>query len=151
MTVNISGANVVFDGGNPRIWTATAKANMSAGTLVRVDGATGVVTYNPEGFRPSDLVVAPIANSKQCNGITIHDVTSGAKVSIAQRGAWLMRTNAVVSGGDLVMAVSGTNQAVKTWGIGSATVSDINAAPIGRALGNSASGTNLYNLISLNI
>jgi len=148
MTVNISGANVIFDGGNPRTWTATSNTDMDAGTIVRVNMDTDIVGATPDTFQMSEFEVEPVSNGEYCNGITTQDVTSGNLVTVAQRGSWLMRAGESINGGALVGITSGTNQYIvnaKTSGTGFVH------APIGRAQSNAASGTNKYGLVSLNI
>jgi len=148
MTVNISGANVIFDGGNPRTWTASAKADMDAGTIVRVNMGTDVVGATPDTFQMSEFEVEPVSDGEYCNGIITQDVTSGNLVTVAQRGSWLMRAGEAMDGGALVGIVSGTNQYIvsaETSGTGFVH------APIGRLQSDAASGTNKYGLVSLNI
>ena len=152
---NSLGAVVVFDGGNPRTFTGRVKSNVLAGQLVRVDTATGVVGSGADTFETNDLLVQPIADSLRVNGIALKTVSSGTDnyVPVARRGDYLMRTSAVISGGALIGAVSGTLQSVANAAIvsGGGGVYNFSVAPIGRAMANSASGTAEYNLVSLNL
>ena len=160
VTASPSGAQVVFDGENPRSFTGVATANLLPGMLVVSNAATtaqavGSVVSTFDGS--TDIELLPIKDSEHINGICLQTVTSGtnALVPVATRGTYILRAAGVVSGGQTITGVSGTSQGVKgqVITVTSGTVSSTGTADIalGRALTNSASGTNLYVLASLNL
>jgi len=163
MTASPSGAQVIGDGGNPRIFTGVATGSVLAGMLVVSNAATtaqkvGSVTST---YAPADIEILPVKDSRHCNGIAVQTVTSGTTkyVPIATRGTYLLRAAGVISGGQTLIAVSGTAQGVAgvdpTITVTSGTVSSTGTYPaeahIGRAKTNSASGTNLYVLADVNL
>lgn len=160
--VNPLGAIVVFDGEVPRTFTATAAATISGGQLVVCNGTANTVGSGIDTYVTTDISATQIGISDLCNGIAINNASSGTNslVTIATRGAYLMRCGGIVSGGQTVYAVSGTIQHVAPIPIsGTGTSGTLTqykeaipyAQPIGRAITPSASGTNLYALISLNV
>ncbi len=149
--VNPLGAVVIFDGEVPRTFTAKARQTISGGQLVVSSGAANVVGSGANTFDTSDIVVDLLHDTNYCNGIALHNADSGANVTIATRGAYLMRSAGVISGGQSIIPISGTLQGVGAAYIGSATAGGYFGTTIGRAITASASGTSLYSLVSLNI
>jgi hypothetical protein len=149
--VNPLGAVVVFDGEVPRTFTAKARQAISGGQLVVVSGAANAVGSGASSYDSSDISVALIANSNLCNGIALNNAESGAWITVATRGAYLVRSAAVISGGAQVIPVSGTTQGVGLLGAVGSPDYALTGTPIGRALTASASGTSLYALVSLNV
>jgi hypothetical protein len=148
---NPLGAVCVFDGDSPRTFTGKARTTISGGNLVVVSGAANGIGSGADTFATSDIVVDLLANSDTCNGIALHNAASGANVTVATRGSYIVRCGGVVSGGNLVIPVSGTTQCVALYGhVGSPNYA-LTGTPIGRAQIASASGTALYTLVSLNV
>lgn len=163
MRASPSGAQILGDGGNPRIFTAVATQDIQAGTLVVSNAATtaqavGSTTGN---YAPTDIEALLIKDSVHCNGIALATVSSGTAnyVPIATRGTYIFRTAGIISGGQAIVPYSGTAQAVKgldntitvTSGTVSSTGTIAGETVIGRSKTNSASGTNLYILADLNL
>ena len=149
--VNPLGAVVIFDGEVPRTFTALARTNISGGQLVTSSGAANSVGSGASSYASSDIVVDLLQDSNTCVGIAIQNASSGAYVTVAQRGAYLMRAAGVISGGVQVIPVSGTTAGVALLGAVGSPNYALTGTPIGRALTASASGTDLYCLVSLNI
>ncbi len=93
MAVNPLGYQNVTDGGTPRIITGYAKEVISGGQLVGASGAAGVVSSGASSFAPSDIEVFPTDGSANFVGVALHDVASGAALSIATRGTFLLQVN----------------------------------------------------------
>lgn len=159
VTASPSGAQVLFDGENPRSFTGVATADLLAGMLVVSNAATTAQKVGSvvSTFSPTDIELLPIKDSEHINGLSLNTVSSGTTNydSVATRGTYILRAAGVVSGGQSITGVSGTIQGVKgaVVTVTSGTVSSTGTADavIGRALTNSASGTNLYVLATLNV
>ena len=136
---NPVGAEVLFDGGVPRILSGKARTNISGGVLVFSSGATGVVSSGADSFVTSDLTFAIDASGAQFTGIALQDTGSNQYVSVARRGDFLLTCNGNINAGTLV-ACDGSN-AVLACGSEEAT------KVIGRAVSSGASGG--YALVSL--
>jgi hypothetical protein len=148
---NTLGAVVVFDGENPRIYTAKARTNISGGQFVAFSGAANSVGSGASSYTSDDVVVDLIRDSNHCNGIAINNAGSNSYVSILRTGTLLLRSSAVISGGQMVIPVSGTLQSVGLFGqVGSPDYA-LTGTPIGRNLISTASGTSLYTLVSINL
>jgi hypothetical protein len=147
---NTLGAQVVFDGEVPRTFTATAREVISGGFLVQISGATGDVGSQISSYTNNDLKVIGAQDVKLCNGIALNNAASGVLVTVARRGDYLMNAGAVVSGGALVghNASGGVGNILNA---GSVPVTTMGNTPIGRAVTTSASGTDNYALVSLNL
>jgi len=96
MAVNPLGYQNLTDGGTPRIITGYAKAAVSGGQLLGASGAAGVVTSGAASFATTDIEVyhlvdlaagVPAANFV---GVALHNAASGAPVSFATRGSFLL-------------------------------------------------------------
>jgi len=150
--VNPLGAIVVFDGEVPRTFTATAAADISGGQLVVCNGTANTVGSSIATYVATDISATPIVSQELCNGIALNNASSGTNslVTIAQRGSYLMRCGGIISGGQNVLGVSGTNQWLIPNLISGTSNTNIGTI-IGRAMTPSASGTNLYSLVSLNL
>lgn len=160
-TASPSGAQVIGDGENPRIFTGVANEDIIAGGLVVSNPSTtaqavGSVTST---FAPTDIELIYCKDSLHCNGIALATVSSGtsAYIPVATRGTYILRAGGIISGGQSIVPISGTTQCVggvQTISVTSGTVSStgtVSTSVIGRALTNSASGTNLYVLANLNL
>ena len=149
--VNPLGAVVVFDGEVPRTFTAKAKTAISGGQLVVSSGAANAVGSGASSYVVGDIEVDIVADSDHCNGIALNNAASGALVTVATRGAFLVRSAGIISGGQLVIPVSGTTAGVAAFAqVGSPNYA-LTGTPIGRNLIPTASGTALYTLVSLNV
>lgn len=153
---NPLGAVCIFDGENPRTFTAKAREVISGGNFVYISGAattTGVVGSQASSFTVDDLKACKCNTFGRCNGIALNNAGSDEYVTIATRGAYLVKSAGAVSGGGLVGLASGTastvgNDAVVPIGYGVDTGSVI-AAYIGRAI--TEAGSESYCLVSLNL
>ena len=148
---NPLGTVIVGDGDTPRTYTALARTNISGGQFVVFSGAANVVGSQASSFQPSDIIVDLLQDSARCNGIALNNAGSNTYVTVARRGSFLVRAAGVVSGGYNVIPVSGTSQGVTLFGqVGSPDYS-LTGTPIGRNLISTASGTDLYTLVALNV
>ena len=116
MAVNPLGYQNITDGGTPRIITGYAKAVVSGGNLVGASGAAGVVSSGASSFATTDIelyhLVSLTAGAKADNfvGVALHDAASGAPLSFATRGSFLLTVSgAVVLAGREVGAVGESN------------------------------------------
>lgn len=144
---NPLGAVVIRDGEVPRTFTAKAREVISGGTLVHVSGATGDVGSDAASYSTSDITVVGTQNSKLYNGVALNTVASGATVTIATKGAYLMNAGGIVSGGAFV--THNASGAVTNWVGNVSGTALINDTIIGRAQSTSASGTNNYVMVDL--
>lgn len=149
--VNPIGAQIVFDGEVPRTFTALTRAVVSGGQLVVFSGTANSVGSAVNTYSASDVIVDTIQDSNRCNGIALHNAGSNTYVTVATRGAYLVRCAGVVSGGYQVIPVSGTTPGVGIFGQTGSPDYSLTGTPIGRAMITSASGTSLFTLVSLNV
>lgn len=146
---NPLGAQVVFDGGNPRTFTARAREVVSGGQFVTISGIADV-SSGISSYQDGDLTVFGAINSVLCNGIALNNAGSDELVTVATRGAYLIKAGQIVSGGAQVFH-TGSGTVANILNTGSVPLTTMGPTPIGRALTTSASGTILYSLVSLNI
>ena len=144
---NTLGAVIVFDGANPRTFTAKARETISGGYLVLTSGASGDVGSSVSSYVAEDITVFGAQDLNACNGIALNNAGSNDWVTVATRGAFLIKAYAPVSGGYLVQHNGSGN--VGNWI--TSGVSSVGNFPIGRAMTTAGSGTNSYSLISLNL
>ena len=128
---NASGAQVVFDGGCPRIITGYAKETISGGVFVFASGAADVVSSDASTYITSDIQFAKDASGLQFNGIALATAGSNTPISVMTRGVFILQASATVTAGYPVMC-DGSN-AVED---GAANA----AIHIGRALTSATSG-----------
>lgn len=147
-STNSLGAVVIFDGETPRTFTAKAREVISGGFLVSTSGATGDVGSGTASYVTSDVTVIGAQNVKLFNGIALNNAGSNEFVTVATRGAYLMRAGAIVSGGALVGHNASGN--VGNWVASASGTALIQDTIVGRALTTSASGTNSYALVYIN-
>ena len=147
---NPLGAQVVFDGGNPRTFSAKALETISGGQFVVISGVTNMVGSGISSFADGDLTVISAIDPKLCNGIALNNAGSDGLVTVATRGAYLCSAGGAVSGGTLVQH-NNSGAVLNLQSLGSVSVGILENTPIGRALSTSASGTSYYALINLNL
>ena len=149
--INPLGAVALWDGENPRTFTAGAKEAISGGDFVYCSGvvATGVVGSQASSYVTEDLSAALCAVYGQVNGIALNNAGSGELVTIATRGTYLLKAAAPVSGGMLVQLEESNFDGVTTCGPGDGATNGSWAGIIGRSL--SAAGSDYYCLVSLNL
>jgi hypothetical protein len=140
--LNPYGAVVLWDGECPRTFTAKAREVISGGWLVQVSGAAGVVSSGADSYACTDIIVVPNEDVHLCNGISLHNAGSNANVTVATRGAFIVESAGVVSGGMAVVPI-GTPNAV----VGTAFGSTGSIFPIGRAI--TAAGSEAYFILNL--
>lgn len=153
MTINPLGAVVLADGENPRTFSATARTAISGGDLVVVSGTANGVSSGADSFITTDLVVDIVHDSDRCNGIALNTIGSGTNnlVTVATRGMYIVRSAGVISGGQEVVPFSGTIQGVTSFTSGTVGSVALLETSIGRSMMDTASGTALYTVISLNV
>ncbi len=147
MPINPLGPVVVFDGDNPRTFSARARIVISGGDIVVSSGAATNFSSGADSFITSDLVMTLVSGASAtgdirfANGIALNTVGSNGIVSVATRGAYIVRSASPTSGGAIVSVVSGTGgQGVKSTGF----TSSVSGTPVGRAMSAAGSGTNRY-------
>lgn len=140
---NPLGAVVVFDGENPRTFTAVAREAISGGEFVFVSGATAVVGSDASSYAGTDLLVAQTAAANRFNGVALANAGSNSTVGVATRGAYLVKCGGSVFGGTLVETI-GDEVAVQSLTSGAVPsalyVGVPGAKTIGRAMTDGASG-----------
>ena len=132
MTVNPNGYVPIADGGAPRIMTGYAKAAITSGQFVGASGAAGVVGSGRDSFVATDIEFFVSPGGNNFVGIAMGDAASGAEISVATRGLFLVPVSgAVVLAGNKI-AASATSEVAR---IGSATDATVPAlTSIGRTL-----------------
>ena len=149
----VTPAAVLFDSESPAIFTGVAVATISGGQFVYCSGTNGAaVTGVASSFVAGDLKIAPATLAEFVNGIALHNQVSGTNnlISVARRGAFLVRASDVVSGGMLVSFSSGGVANIFSASAGSATIpSPGMLSPLGRALVAGDSGG--QTLVGLNL
>ena len=152
-TINPLGAVCLWDGENPRTFTALARETISGGDFVYSSGAAAgnVVGSQASSYVTSDIQVCLCNVWGRVNGIALGNAGSGEEVTIATRGTYLLKSAGVVSGGMFVTLLSGANTAAGFDGVVNAGYTDTGswAGIIGRAL--TSAGSENYCLVSLNI
>ena len=119
MAVNPLGYQPLTDGGAPRIITGYAKEVISGGQLVGASGAAGVVSSGTSSFATSDIEFFHTTGSGNFVGIALHDAISGAPMSVATRGTFILE----VSGTNILAGTKvGCNNADEVIYIGSHAV-----------------------------
>ncbi len=146
MTVNPNGFVCLVDGGAPRIITGYAKEVISGGQFVGASGAANLCSSGADSFATTDLQFYLTAGSGNFAGIALHDAASGAAVSVANRGLFLVP----VSGGIVLAGTHiGCNDASEVIQLGSHA---LGYSPmlnkIGRALTTGSTGQ--YVILDLN-
>ena len=141
MAVNPLGYQNLTDGGTPRIITGYAKEVISGGQLLGASGAAGVVTSGAASFASSDIELYHIVDltdgtvSPNFVGVALHDAASGAPLSFATRGAFLLEVSGtivlaghkvgcnqddeVIEAGSSVVGAPGTHIIGRAWTTGS--------------------------------
>ena len=147
-TTNALGTQILWDGANPRTFTAKAEEILSGGTFVYISGATACVNSGTSSFVAGDLIALHTANCSRVNGVVLQNTGSNKWCTIATRGTYLMKAGGAVSGGMLVRMCSGANyDAVETiTGVDAGSVVE---GHVGRAL--TTAGSENYVVVSLNI
>ena len=132
----------ILDGGNPRIIGGKAQVLTSGGVLVYASGNTDTVSSGTSSYVTSDVGFAIDASGLLFNGISLDDTASGATISVATKGVFVLPANGTVSAGYPVKC-DGYNAVVNT------AVSADAACKIGRALTSTTSGTAHYCLVDI--
>jgi len=131
MTVNPNGYVPITDGGTPRIITGYARETITSGQFCGGSGAAGVVSSGADSFATSDILFNVTAGSGNFIGLALHDAASGASLSVATRGAFLLPVSGanILAGtkvgcnaaDDLVVATAANHYDVgRAWTCGSA-------------------------------
>ena len=97
MAVNPLGYQNITDGGTPRIMTGYAKEVISGGQLLGASGAAGVVSSGTSTFATTDIELFNTTGSLNFVGIALHDAISGAPLSFATRGAFLLEVSGTIT------------------------------------------------------
>ncbi len=145
--INPLGAVCLWDGENPRTFTAIARAVISGGDFVASSGITTTVGSQSSSYVTSDISVAICDTWGKVSGIALNNAGSAELVTIATRGTYLLKSAGIVSGGMFVTLGSNHNYD----GVENAGMTDVGswAGVIGRAL--TSAGSENYCLVSLNI
>ncbi len=152
---NPLGAVCLWDGENPRTFTALARETISGGDFVYSSGAAAgnVVGSQASSYVLSDIQVAACDVWGRVNGIALTNAASGAEITIATRGTYFIKSAGVTSGGQFVTLVSGSSAANGFDGVVSVDVGvdagSVLGGVIGRAL--TSAGSEGYCLVSLNL
>ncbi len=95
MAHNPYGYQPIFDGGAPRVITGYAREGISGAYLLGGSGAAGVVSSGTDSFVTSDIELIHTLGSGNFVGIALHYAASGAPVSVATRGTFLIEASGV--------------------------------------------------------
>ena len=96
MTVNPNGFVCIADGGVPRIITGYAKEVISGGQFCGASGAANLVGSGTDSFATTDLQLYLTAGSGNFVGIALHNAASGAAVSFATRGLFIVPVSGTI-------------------------------------------------------
>lgn len=95
MAANPYGYQPIFDGGAPRVITGYAREVVSGAWFLGGSGAAGVVSSGTDSFVTSDIEFVHTVGSGNFVGIALHNAASGAPVSVATRGTFLVEASGV--------------------------------------------------------
>jgi hypothetical protein len=141
---NPLGAVPIFDFGVPKTITGYASNIISGGAFVFASGAAGVISSGADTFVTSDLLFSSPASGGQFTGIAMHTAASGAPITVALDGVFIVGTNGTIVAGTEV----GTDGQNCVCPLGSKTMTAYSQIEtIGRALTAGASGTAAYVLL----
>lgn len=126
----------VFDGEVPRTFTGYAREAISGGELVFASGADGVVSSGANSFATTDLLFATGASGAQYFGVALANAGSNEAVTVATRGAVILKTNGTVTPSFPVLTDG--NQSVAN--AGSVAGNLAHQRIVGRAVTGAASG-----------
>ena len=145
---NTLGAVCLWDGENPRTFTARAMETISGGQFVYISGADGAAQVGSQAssFITSDLDAALVDKFEMCNGDALNNAGSDELVTIATRGAYLIKAGGAISGG---MLVTTTTSPDAVAAVSSTAAGSEYGGVIGRAL--TTAGSEDYCLVSLNL
>ncbi len=90
MAPNPHGYQPIFDGGAPRVITGYAREIISGAQFVGGSTAAGVISSGTDSFVTSDIEFINTLGSGNFIGIALHTVASGAPLSVATRGTFLV-------------------------------------------------------------
>lgn len=139
MALNPLGAVQVNDFGLPKVIGGYAREVISGGQFVTGSTAAGVVSSGADSFTTSDIKFYVNGSGATVTGIALNTAVSGALVSVAIEGVFILPATGAVSGGQPIAA--GGGDAI-LW---SNTAGHI----IGRALTETASGG--FSVVNLRI
>lgn len=143
--------DAIWDGGTPRTFTAMATATISGGQFVFCSGGhISGVGSTVSSFDTGSISCSLIEDADFINGIALTNVTSGNACTIATRGTFIANCGGNISGGQKVIANSGTIQYVFGDPATTGDKSHYSGTHCGRALTYAASGTNSYVLVDFN-
>ena len=128
MPANTYGYQPIFDGGAPRVITGYAKEVISGAWFVGASGASGVVSSGTDSFVTTDIELFHTTGSGNFVGIALHNAASGASLSVATRGTFLVEA----SGGTNMLAGTkvGCNDDDEVIYIGSNEVAAAGEVPV---------------------
>ena len=118
----------VLDGGCPRTVTGYAKEYISGGAFVMCSGAAGVVNVSGLSSLATTDIQFAIASGAQFNGIATHAAASGAPITVASAGMFIVGCEVAVTAGYPVLANGANGVAPYTLALGS-----VGNHPIGRS------------------
>lgn len=99
MVLNPLGAVQVYDFGTPKVITGYAREVISGGQFVCGSTAAGVVTSGLASFTQDDLKFFVATSGNVVNGIALNQAASGALVSVAVGGVFIVTAaGAIVAG-----------------------------------------------------
>jgi len=96
MTVNPNGYVPITDGGTPRIITGYAKEVINGGQFCGGSSAADIVDSGASSFAAADIQFFHTTGSGNFVGIALHDAVSGASLSVATRGSFLLPVSGAI-------------------------------------------------------
>ena len=96
---NPAGAVMIWDGVAPKTITAYAGSAISGGNLCWISGGLDVVSSGANSYVTSDLVATLGASGGQFTGVALHNAASGAPVTIATEGTFILECAGTVTAG----------------------------------------------------
>lgn len=107
MATNPLGAVQTGDFGLPKVITCTAREVISGGQFVIGSAATGLISSGTSSFTSSDLTVYVGGSGAAFTGIALANAASGALVSVAIEGIFILPCQEITSGGMPISAAGG--------------------------------------------
>ena len=97
MPANTYGYQPIFDGGAPRVITGYATEVVSGAWFLGASGDSGMVSSGTDSFVTTDIQLIHTVGSGNFVGIALHNAASGAPVSVATRGTFLVQYSGAVA------------------------------------------------------
>ena len=108
MVTNPAGYQPILDFGTPMIVSGRARVAISGGEFLSISGAADVISSGANSFNPvTDFLFNNGASGTNFVGIATHNADSGASISVAMGGVFLVTCSDATVASDSVQANGG--------------------------------------------